>query len=82
MVSLTRRGLVAGAAAVLAAPAALAQDNWPTRPIRIVVTFPPGGSSDIVARVLADVLSQRLPHCRAWRKAPGPCLPRHVPASR
>ncbi|WP_217648741.1 Bug family tripartite tricarboxylate transporter substrate binding protein [Falsiroseomonas stagni] len=35
--------------------------EWPSRPIRIIVTFPPGGSSDIVARVLADVLSQRLP---------------------
>jgi tripartite-type tricarboxylate transporter receptor subunit TctC len=41
---------------------ALAQTtDWPNRPIRIIVTFPPGGSSDIVARVLADVLSQRLP---------------------
>jgi tripartite-type tricarboxylate transporter receptor subunit TctC len=53
--------LVAAAAALAFGNPALAQDNWPTRPIRIVVTFPPGGSSDIVARVLADVLSQRLP---------------------
>lgn len=33
---------------------------WPSRPIRIVVTFPPGGSSDIVARVLADALGPKL----------------------
>jgi tripartite-type tricarboxylate transporter receptor subunit TctC len=52
--------LAAAAASALGRPA-LAQDNWPTRTIRIVVTFPPGGSSDIIARVLAEVLSQKLP---------------------
>ncbi|MFC0388887.1 Bug family tripartite tricarboxylate transporter substrate binding protein [Muricoccus vinaceus] len=42
---------------------ALAQGTtgqWPMRPVRIVVTFPPGGASDIVARVMADVLSHRM----------------------
>lgn len=38
---------------------AMAQ-SWPSRPIRIVVTFPPGGSSDIVARVLAEAMSPKL----------------------
>lgn len=33
---------------------------WPSRPIRLVVTFPPGGSSDIVARILAPLLAQKL----------------------
>jgi len=41
------------------AGAALAQ-SWPTRPVRIVVTFPPGGASDIVARVLAEAMTPRL----------------------
>jgi len=48
-----------------------AQLAWPARPIRIIVTFPPGGSSDIVARVLAEVLSQRLPQRVMVENRPG-----------
>lgn len=50
--------LAAGAAALPLA--ALAQAAWPTKPIRLVVTFPPGGSSDIVARVIGPLLAERL----------------------
>ena len=42
------------AAAVLPLSAAHAQAAWPTRPVRIIVTFPPGGAPDTLARVLAE----------------------------
>ena len=34
--------------------------TWPTKPVRIVLQFPPGGSTDAVARILAQVLTQSL----------------------
>ena len=57
-----RRTLIAAPLAapfVLAAAGTRAAD-WPTRPLKLVVTFPPGGSSDLVARLVAPGLSERL----------------------
>ncbi len=48
-----------GLAVPLAAHAAPAAD-WPTRPVKLVVPFPPGGGSDTVARVVATRLSERI----------------------
>ena len=44
---------------VLLPQAALAQ-AWPAKPIRFIVSFPPGGSADIIARTLAQKLSESL----------------------
>jgi tripartite-type tricarboxylate transporter receptor subunit TctC len=51
--------ILAGAAAALARPA-LAQAPWPTRPITLVVGFPPGGQTDFAARVLQNGLQAGL----------------------
>jgi tripartite-type tricarboxylate transporter receptor subunit TctC len=52
---MTRRGLVAGAAFAVARPA-LAQGDYPSRPIRIIAPYAAGGGQDITARLLADPL--------------------------
>lgn len=58
---MNRRLLLGLAAAGLAAPGILrAQSNWPERPIRLVVPWPPGGSTDTIARLLQPKLSEAL----------------------
>jgi tripartite-type tricarboxylate transporter receptor subunit TctC len=52
-----QRHLLALAAAGLAPLSALAQ-SFPTKPVRLVVTYPPGGSSDLMARIIAQKLGE------------------------
>jgi tripartite-type tricarboxylate transporter receptor subunit TctC len=55
---ITRRRLLAASAASWAA-SSFAQ-SWPAKPIRIIVPYPPGGSSDIIARAVSQPLSEAL----------------------
>jgi len=52
---------LAAAAALLVAPAAgVMADDYPSKPIRLIVPFPPGGSNDVVGRLVAKVLGDKL----------------------
>jgi tripartite-type tricarboxylate transporter receptor subunit TctC len=49
-----------GACVLLLSLSAHAQDTWPNRPVKIVSPFPAGGTSDVMARLIADALSKDL----------------------
>ena len=53
-----RQLLLAAAAAALCSTGAIAQADWPTKPVRIVVPFAPGGTTDLTARIVAEQLGQ------------------------
>ena len=57
---LTRRHLMAGGGAWLATgtAGARAQADWPNKPVKVIVTYPPGGGADTTARILFQKLSE------------------------
>jgi tripartite-type tricarboxylate transporter receptor subunit TctC len=57
---LPRRKFLQLAAGAAAAPAVARADNYPSRPVKFVVPFPAGGTTDLLARVLGPPLSEQL----------------------
>jgi tripartite-type tricarboxylate transporter receptor subunit TctC len=52
--------IAAGVGILMSTSAALAQSDYPNRPIKLIVGFAPGGSTDIVGRIVAQKLGERL----------------------
>ncbi|MGE8615366.1 MAG: Bug family tripartite tricarboxylate transporter substrate binding protein [Achromobacter veterisilvae] len=59
------------AMAGLAAGSALAADDWPSKPIKIIVPYTPGGSTDIVTRIVMEKLGPRLKQTIVVENRPG-----------
>ena len=54
-----RRAFAAGAAALTAAPALLRAQDYPSKPVRVIVPYPAGGGTDLVARLVVPRLADR-----------------------
>src|SRR6516165_8783206 len=71
---LSRRGFLhraAGAAALSALPGITRSQSYPSRPVHIILGFPAGGSSDVIGRLLAQWLSERLRQPFVFDNRPG-----------
>ena len=51
--------MLGGSAAVLASTGILRADTWPSKPVTVISAYPPGGTSDIIARLVADLLTAK-----------------------
>jgi len=66
-----RRALIAGTALLPLAFSAAAQDTFPSRPIQMIVPFPPGGVADITGRPTAHVMGKLLKQSVVVQNKPG-----------
>ncbi|MEG0920691.1 MAG: tripartite tricarboxylate transporter substrate binding protein [Comamonas sp.] len=67
---LLRSALALATCSLLATPL-WAADAWPAKPIRLIVPYPPGGSSDIIARSIGQLISQELKQTVVIENKPG-----------
>jgi len=68
--AISRRALLQGAAALAVTPA-FAQSAWPDRNIRLIVPYPAGGSTDVLFRILAERMKEKLGQSIVVENRPG-----------
>ncbi|HZF74435.1 MAG TPA: tripartite tricarboxylate transporter substrate binding protein [Acetobacteraceae bacterium] len=67
----SRRAVLSATLASLALPALAQGSAWPNRPVRVIVPWPPGGSTDVLARLLAEQMQTRLGQTFVVENRPG-----------
>lgn len=59
-ITMPRRAAILAGAGLLAGPSARAQAEYPNKPLRMIVPYPPGGSTDIIGRLTAEPMGRHL----------------------